>query len=454
MVYRSFAEARLLARSLNLPTLEDWLAWAHSAAKPPDIPIYPDNMYRAQGWSGWRDWLGGARPVRRTTFLSFEDARTFAQTLRLSGKAAWMAWVKTDARPATIPADPRDVYGGAGWNGWGDWLGTGNCASTAYTFRPFAEARAYARSLNIATIAAWTLWARSEERPRDIPMQPDNHYRGAGWQGWGDWLGTERIAPYVTPPPRYRPFKNARDFARSLELSTSKAWFAWARTSACPVDIPVYPHLVYRGDGWFGYGDWLGTGIARFTRTYRPFHQARIYARSLGVTSQEAWYTWCKTDVRPSDIPIEPRAMYMGRGWKGWGDWLGTGTKPVYKRVYLSYEQGAGVCSPPYTRKPARMVRVGALIRTSDEYPRVAAGCIQRRVARLGGMAWDESHCRTEKYIPEFRRCPFIYTNAWTDKLCRMGSVGAYIGTPGKHPGASVAGLQRKRLGEYSGLAR
>ena len=55
-----------------------------------------------------------------------------------------------------------------------------------------------------------------------------------------------------------RPFAAARAFARSLHLTSEKAWKDWYKTDARPDDIPTNPHKIYKDRGWVGIGDWLG----------------------------------------------------------------------------------------------------------------------------------------------------------------------------------------------------
>lgn len=60
-------------------------------------------------------------------------------------------------------------------------------------------------------------------------------------------------------------------------------------------------------------------------KNFRLFLEAREYARSLSLKSMEEWKAWCRSSQRPPDIPSTPELAYAGKGWKGFGDWLGTG---------------------------------------------------------------------------------------------------------------------------------
>jgi hypothetical protein len=55
----------------------------------------------------------------------------------------------------------------------------------------------------------------------------------------------------------------------------------------------------------------------------RPFHEAKEYARKIGLPNQKAWKQYCKSGKKPKDIPNNPNTSYKGKGWAGWGDWLG-----------------------------------------------------------------------------------------------------------------------------------
>ncbi len=192
-----------------------------------------------------------------------------------------------------------------------------------YNWRPFEEAREYVRSLKLKSQAEWNTWAKSDARPKDIPVDVYQAYKDEGWTGMGEWLGTGRVAKQ---DKAYRPFEEARALAHSLGLKNRTEWSAWAKIDAESANVPSYPDAVYKNQGWSGWGDWLGTGVvATQNRIYRPFETARAFACSLELKSVADWKAWAKTNARPDDIPANPRRIYLAEGWNGWGDWLGTG---------------------------------------------------------------------------------------------------------------------------------
>ncbi len=114
------------------------------------------------------------------TFLPFEEARSFARSLRLRSKRAWNAYCASGEKPATLPSHPEHAYKGK-WKNWGDWLGTRE-------YLPFEEARAFVRALGLKDHRAWRDYCTSGEKPAEVPACPNLVYPHV-FRGWGDWLG-------------------------------------------------------------------------------------------------------------------------------------------------------------------------------------------------------------------------------------------------------------------------
>ncbi|MDA8909055.1 hypothetical protein N9I65_02650, partial [bacterium] len=316
--YLRFEDAREFARSLNLNGVMEWRAFTKTDEMPENIPTDPSSSYKDKGWKGMKDFLGTEKVWR-----PFEEAREFAQKLNLKGSSEWRQYAKSGDLPSDIPAYPDKTYKDKGWAGWGDYLGTGNVANFLKEYRPFEEAREFAQSLKLSSQKEWQAFIKTSKMPEDIPADPRGSYQNKGWKGFGDWLGTGRVADQFK---KYRPFEEAREFARSSNLRSQKEWRAFTKTGEMPEDIPAKPDNTYRGKGWKGFGDWLGTGrVADQFKKYRPFEEAREFARSLNLRSQKEWVAFTKTGEMPEDVPSCPYNTYKDKGWKGMGDWLGTG---------------------------------------------------------------------------------------------------------------------------------
>ena len=213
------------------------------------------------------------------------------------------------------------------------------------SWRPFTDAREFARKLKLKGKSTWRSWRLLKERPADIPSAPDVIYLQMGWRGWGDWLGTGTIAPQMRA---YRPFIKARKFARNLQILRQEDWFKYTKgllpmRGKIPDDIPANPRQVYKGQGFITMGDWLGTGrIANFNRSYWPFRKARNFVRKLKLKTREQWFRYHKDGLKgrpncPREIPLKPERAYKGKGWKHIGDWLGTSPVSSRGRKYVPF---------------------------------------------------------------------------------------------------------------------
>ena len=225
---------------------------------------------------------------------------------------------------------------GSGWHDIGDWLGTGIIATRHMQLLSFNKARAFVSSLELKNREEWVMYCKGEisglqPKPKDIPKAPALTYKGKGWQGWGDWLGTGAIANFDR---KYWPFKKARAFVHLLKLNSNADWRRYCKGEMLelppkPKNIPVAADVIYRDEGWQGWGDWFGTGIiATQVRSYLSFKEARAFAHSLNLKRTADWAKYCKGEIpgrrpKPENIPSDPARTYADKGWISWPDWLG-----------------------------------------------------------------------------------------------------------------------------------
>ena len=199
--------------------------------------------------------------------------------------------------------------------------------------KEFSEAREYSRSLNLKNVQEWREYTKREDFPPDMPHWPAKFYAKRGWQNWGDWLGTGNIS---TTKRKFKSFKDAREYTRSLGLKSQTEWFEYTKKDDFPIDIPVSPSTVYKE--WISFGDWIGSDrIATQFRQYRSFKEAKDFVKKLDIKTEKEWIKFTKTSALPKDIPASPKAVY--KEWKSMGDWLGTGTVAPQLKIYRSFVQ-------------------------------------------------------------------------------------------------------------------
>jgi superfamily II DNA or RNA helicase len=136
-IFLPYTKAQRFVQRLNLKNVVEWNKYCRGelptkGKKPKDIPRSPDQAYANKGWLGFGHWLGTKRlGNQKRTFAPFTEARSYARSLKLTGKTQWEAFCKGELPllgklPINIPTNPNRTYAGSGWVSFGDWLGTGN----------------------------------------------------------------------------------------------------------------------------------------------------------------------------------------------------------------------------------------------------------------------------------------------------------------------------------------
>ena len=259
--------------------------------------------------------------VGRANWRPFHEARDYIHEVGVTGTKHWRKLAEEGRLPPDIPVAPNTVYSKE-WKTWGDWFGTGSIAPQFRQFRDFEVAREYAHTLGLKNKKQWDEWGAKGNRPSDIPANPDRDYEA--FVSWGDWLDTGVIGK---TEHQYVPFAQARQFAHSLRLGRIEDWWSFASSVDRPNNVPYHPERAYKDLGWVSFADFLGYEPPFRRKPWniplRGFHEARKYARSLGLASVREWLDWCATEERPLDIPVNPAASYRGKGWAGYRDFLG-----------------------------------------------------------------------------------------------------------------------------------
>jgi hypothetical protein len=202
--------------------------------------------------------------------LSFEQAKAVVQGEKLNKTKGWRKWVRDGKKPPDIPAHPDRKYRRQGWVSWPDFLGY-DARKSAAQMRPFEEARAHARQLNLHNYCDWKEYSRTGSRPPDVPSHPDEIYSGKGWISWPDFLG------YDLPPELQKlPYEDARNYIRPLKLKGYNGFRQWKREGKRPPCIPSHPDAKYRNSGWVSWSDFLGCSprietTIQTTAKKRPF---------------------------------------------------------------------------------------------------------------------------------------------------------------------------------------
>jgi len=331
--WRPYQEAKKYAHSLKLKNMKEWYKHCKSKNFPKDIPKSPSNAYKKE-FESFGEFLGtGFVAFYKRQYKPYQEAKKYAQSLKLKNMKEWYEHCKSKNFPKDIPKSPDDTYKKE-FESFGEFLGTGFVAVYKRKYRPYQEAKKYVQSLKLKGSKEWYKQAKSKDFPKDIPAHPYAAYKKE-FEGYGEFLGTGFVASYKR---KYRPYQEAKKYVQSFKLKNMKEWYKHCKSKNFPKDIPANPNVTYKKE-FEGYGEFLGTGtIAPFLREYRSYQEAKKYAQSLKLKNKDMWGKHTKSKDFPKDIPKNPRGTY-GKEFEGWGKYLGTGTIAPFLREYRSYQE-------------------------------------------------------------------------------------------------------------------
>lgn len=247
--YKNFKDARKFVRSLKLKNKQEWINFYRSKNRPDNIPRIPERTYQNKGWIGYWDWLGIKKPISKKDHLPFDEARKIIHGFKIKGHGDWSEFLKSGKKPDNIPSVPERIYKNKGWNGWGDWVGTGRIANQNKKYQSFEKSRLFVQKLNLKTRDEFAKLAQNGKIPKDIPNTPDHIYKKTGeWISWGDFLGTGRVHPVEKSKNRLNyedAKKEARKWAKKYNLKSWDDWIKAHKEGKIPNILPQRPDKIY-----------------------------------------------------------------------------------------------------------------------------------------------------------------------------------------------------------------
>lgn len=85
------------------------------------------------------------------------------------------------------------------------------------SYLPFEEATEFIKKLNLKSQEDWKLFKNSEDKPENIPSNPDEIYKNNGWKGFTNWLGIKNKSHY-----NFLSYEEAREIVHKLKLTSEK----------------------------------------------------------------------------------------------------------------------------------------------------------------------------------------------------------------------------------------
>jgi len=187
-------------------------------------------------------------------------------------------------------------------------------------WRDFYKAREFVRSLNLKSEKQWKEYRKTNNRPNDIPSNPNRTYSNQ-WKGMGDWLGTFRIAD---KDRIYLTYNEAKEWAINSDINTLTEWRNACRLKKIPENVPNSPDMKYKTE-WVSWSKFL-RDETNYQGNWRPLKDVQNWAKKNNIFTKEDWEIACKNKDFPKDIPTNLHRTYS-KEWKNWSVFFGRDIK-------------------------------------------------------------------------------------------------------------------------------
>ena len=291
-----YEEAKKYAQSLNLKNYLEWVKHTKNINFPTNIPKAISRVYRKE-FEGWSKFLASNWRVWR----SYEDAKKYAQPLKLRTVASWFKHTKSKNFPHDIPKHPNITYLNK-FEGWKVFLDK--------KWLSYEKAKKYIQFYKFKNVKSWVQYTKSVDFPLDIPKNPEKFYKKE-FEGWSKFLGLEgRSRGGSTKSNRnfFLSYQDAKKFVRSLNMINMKEWFQYTKSINFPKNLPVFIFKYYEKE-YEGSEEFFGF-FENQRKIYRSYQEAKIYAQTLKLKNFDEWHKHTKNVNFPKDIPVFPYKFY------------------------------------------------------------------------------------------------------------------------------------------------
>lgn len=224
-------------------------------------------------------------------------------------------------------------------------------------YRSYKNAKFFVHKLKLDSFNEWLEFAKTEQRPHDIPMRPEKVYKD--FVSMSDWIGKYDFVSFEEAKALIEPlnFTSIKDFdERYYDLFKR------------PFKVPKQPDKVYSTE-WKGWKDFLQYekadhydinllhGHRAFhheqfrQRKFRPFIDAVKFATTLKLRDYHDYIGWLRS-YEHGDMPFRPDLFYKDE-WQGWKVFLG------HDPLLALLDQSAVLYIAKHAQDPNNVYRIG-----------------------------------------------------------------------------------------------
>jgi len=247
-------------------------------------------------------------------YLEFEKAKSIIHNLKIKSVKEYYSLFKDGKIPHGIPRNPNRDY--VEFLNWPDFLGNGNVAAKDKQFLTYDECRDDLLGQGVDSKDKFESWRKLKLNSL-VPTRPDKTYMEK-WKSWGTFFKTDRVAD-ITKHQNFLSYSEAKEYLSQFNFASEEEFYAWAKTSERPDNIPASPRKTY-GENFISMGDFLGNGNFR-TKDWPKYEDYKKEIQKKKFNSVSEYTEWAKLNCRKLDLPANPTNIYPQ--FEGWPEFLG-----------------------------------------------------------------------------------------------------------------------------------
>jgi hypothetical protein len=244
MKYTQFEIAREQVRNLKIKTVKEYFQKFKDGRIPYGIPRNPNRDY--EEFVSWPDFLGnGSIAAKDKKFFSFQECQNYLLSKQIDSKQKFEDW-RIKKENDLVPSRPDITYK-ENWKSWGEFFKTGRIADIEKhnSFLSYEDAKEFLKRYNFKNEEEFYKWAKSENRPHNIPASPRKTY-GIKFISMGDFLsnGNYHFKDYFS-------YQECREFVQTLNFNSIKEFENWISINKSITKVPAHPYDIYpEFEGW------------------------------------------------------------------------------------------------------------------------------------------------------------------------------------------------------------
>jgi superfamily II DNA or RNA helicase len=312
----TFKEAKKIAKEANIYNISTWKKFARGKT---NLPVDIKKFCKNNNIFNIKNFFHNYSHSEPKKYFSYREAKKKIKKLNLKNIVDFRNLSKKNLLNKKIPKVPNDFYKNKGWNGWGDFLGTGNLSPKIkyQLYLSFENAKKLIKKNNITTAKEYINFKSFNKNSFYLPSSPATIYKKS-WKGWNDFIDKKSFFTYY----------EAKKLLKKNKVKSLKDYNKFIKTNKDLQKIlPKTPDGVYLKTGdWKNWSDFLNI------EDFYEFEEAKKIINKFKFSSQ---YQMIKefNFKKYTRMPKAPSGFYRTRNkWKGWPDFLGTGTKPRSKK--------------------------------------------------------------------------------------------------------------------------